>query len=155
MCIRDRPSIIKAHPESEVTKWLREDLVVNATLRHAYCHDAAFLERLAERVPPGTRGGGVAEREKYKAEAWVPRSEVARAVHERARAGAKMLGRERSLESPLECWRDARFLDQTPELHAAFTQFKRESLEALARAPHAPGFGSLSFAAISIITACI
>ena len=40
---------------------------------------------------------------------------------------------------------DARFLDQTPELRAAFTQFKRESLEALARAPHAPGFGSLSF----------
>ena len=119
----------------------------DATLRHAYCHDAPFLERLAERVPPWTKGGGAAARADppYAAEAWVPHGDVARAVHERARAGARMLGRERSLESPLECWRDARFLDQTPELRAAFTQYKRESLEALARAPHAPGFGSLSF----------
>ena len=39
------PSIIKAHPESEVTKWLREDLVVNATLRDIFTSERCLDRR--------------------------------------------------------------------------------------------------------------
>ena len=59
-------------------------VMVNATLRYAYCRDAPFLEQLAERVPPWTRGGGVARQFRYEPSAYVPGPpKVARAVRDR------------------------------------------------------------------------
>ena len=42
---RHGPAAVEAHPESEVTKWLREDLVVNATLRDIFTSERCLDRR--------------------------------------------------------------------------------------------------------------